>query len=479
MSGTDSIVINVRERPLSSDINNLQSLTARTLMNLMRSLGGAKFFGVPGVELPINSYPAGLVPSIAPSGVDIQIGPGILLQDSLTLSPVPTTLDSQFRFGSNSASSVVLMPSPVVETFYLIEAQVAPVVVDTASRDILDPGTGNFVPTLVTKEIDYQVQFQLLTGGADAPAPSGGDWVPLCIVRRPAGGGPIVATDIIDVRTITDHGGPRPNAPLLRRCTVRSGSFPGAANNQHEVRAEIDGPFGVRKRDDLITFTDFGDASVLSPATVFAADTWFYAYLCGWSAGLLNPSPAATALRQTVGVFVVSDVAPDAFRRNSAPITLPSPYNLTTAPATTAYCVGAFRRNLLNTGFVTTNIYEDAAVMTNLRVQQNVSGAGVPAFNSTVNLAGFYPVGARSVRVSIQTDAGGLAGALVNTGYDLFISAVTATTYRKESLGLFDAIELDLPVASLGDQYDMLLSFNPVGATGTITLIVDVIGWNW
>ncbi|NBX24422.1 MAG: hypothetical protein EBR52_10080, partial [Microbacteriaceae bacterium] len=117
MATNDNIVINVRERPLSSDINNAQSLVARTLMNLARGLGASKFVGVPGLEIPLNSYPAGLIPS--PLGADVQIGPGILLQDSATLPPVPTTLDSPFRIGTNLTPTTVTMPSPGVDTFYL------------------------------------------------------------------------------------------------------------------------------------------------------------------------------------------------------------------------------------------------------------------------------------------------------------------------------------------------------------------------
>ena len=482
MSGNDSIVINVRERPLSSDINNLQSLAARTLMNLMRGLGGAKFLGVPGLELPVNSYPAGLIPGIAPSGVDIQIGPGILLQDSTTLAPAPTALDSTTRYGANPAPVVVLMPSPGVETFYLIEAQVTPVTVSTASRDILDPVSGNFVPTLVTKEVDYQVQFQLLTGGADAPVPTGGEWVPLCIVRRPAGGGAIVASDIIDVRKLSDFSGPRSPVPVMRRCTIRSNSLPDTPSNDHEINAEIDGPFGVRSYDDLIAFTDLGSASVLAPATAFAADTWYYAYLAGWSSFGISPSPAVSPLRQKTGVLVVSGVAPDRFRRNGAPIPLPPPYGTSPQPATTAYCIGAFRRNSANTGFLTSNIYEDAATITNISALVAALGVAAPSFTPTLNLAGFYPAAARSVRVLVEVETTAVVGAVAETdGYITTIVVSGAVTpYHTERVGFGKAsFQVDLPVASLGDLYDITFLVDPVGGTAAMIVRVDVIGWNW
>ena len=125
-------------------------------------------------------------------GNDVSVAAGVLLQDSATLTPVPGSLDSNYRVGINRVATIVAMPAPGGTTFYLIEGQVYELTTTTESRDILDPATGNFVPTNVPKQRERRVQFQVVAGGADAPAPSGGEWVPIAIVRRPGGGGAVV-----------------------------------------------------------------------------------------------------------------------------------------------------------------------------------------------------------------------------------------------------------------------------------------------
>lgn len=341
MSGIDNEVFNTLERAESADVNDLQSLTARFLSEMARYGLSSKPVANPLAEAVGPVVLGGLL--VTPNGNDVSVSLGVMGQQSATLVPVPGPLDSSYRLSRNVVAQTVVMPAPGATTFYLIEAQMVEVTTVNSLRDIWTPPAGPFVPTLVPKQRERQIVFQLLTGGAQAPAPSGGDWVPIAIVRRPAGGGPVAATDIVDVRPLY---APRLAAmvnPLRRFCRTSA-----VASNNVEFAFEYDGPEGRRA---AVGTADLTTATYLDPgAPALAANAIRYAYLAPWSS--LNLEPRLNASVAFEGVLVISNVVPTAGARNSGGLTLPAPYGTTPVPAFSAYYVATLVRDSTNTGWV-------------------------------------------------------------------------------------------------------------------------------
>lgn len=343
MAGIDNEVFNTLERAVSGDLNDEQSLVARFLSEMTRFGLSVKRVADPLAETPGPVVLGGLL--VTPNVNDVSVSAGVMGQQSATLAPVPGPLDSAYRLSRMSGATTVVMPAPGATTYYLIEAQMVEVTTVNALRDIYNPGTMTFAPALVPKQRERQIAFQLLTGGAQAPAPSGGDWVPIAIVRRPGGGGPVAASDIIDVRPLAD--GRRDPAPTMRRNVLDTMSV---AANFCAVDAEYGGAGGLRAFRTVPAGIDVTAATVLSPSTVLGSSTRFFLYLAPWSA--LSLAPRQFGSPQFEGVLVLSDVAPDAGGLNSALLDLPAPYGVAQAAIGSSYCVGTLVRNTTNTGWV-------------------------------------------------------------------------------------------------------------------------------
>lgn len=355
MSGTiDHVQYNTRERPLSTDQNDQQSLIARTLMEALRGLHSRSNLGAGGASPSTsirNVILAGL--EVVPSGTDVSIQPGALLQNSATLAPVPAALDSTYRMGRLTAASLVDMPDPVSNTYYLIEAQVRQQDTSSESRDVLNPSTGVFVATSVVKRRENDVIFQVVAGGASAPAPSGGDWVPLAVVLRPSGAPAVAITDIIDVRFMAADAMATPQEfgaepDLFQYAVVTAGSSPVAQSdtesanfNQIRVGARIPG-IGPAYFDVQGTFNWATSTSLHAAGLVVASqeDNWTFIYLCPWQ-GLLPVNAYGGAISSR-GILVFSSDAPDASGRNQATITLPAPWATGNVAVGDAVCVSAF-----------------------------------------------------------------------------------------------------------------------------------------
>jgi hypothetical protein len=345
MSGNDNLLMNNLERALSADINDLQSIQARAMAEMARYGWATKRVADPLAESPGPFVLGGLL--VSPSLNNVAVSQGVMGQISATLSPVPGTLDSTYRLSRLSSVATVVMPSPGTTTWYLLEAQMVQSVVTSAVRDIYNPGTQTFSPSLVPKVIEQGIQFQVVAGAAgQAPAPSGGNWVPIAIVRRPGGGGPVAATDITDVRPLL---APRFSAmvnPLRRLCRTSA-----SVSNDVEFAFELDGPGGRRA---AVGTADLTSVSYLDPgAPALAANAIRYVYLAPWS-GLAPRQNGSVAFE---GVLVVSNVAPTAGARNSAALTLPAPYGVASVATFAAYYAATLVRNSANTGWVpmTTN----------------------------------------------------------------------------------------------------------------------------
>jgi hypothetical protein len=181
----------------------------------------------------------------------------------------------------------------------------------------------------------------------------------------------VLTSHLIDVRPMWDQlqrGRDSLSSILAQqgdRLVITSHRPGGAASSSAIVDAEVFSQGTRRLWYARSGALDLSAAGVLSPATTLAASTWYYLYLCPWSALGLCPVDPRDGSATGKGVLVLSHVAPSSQgeNRNGGVLTLPAPYSTPTVAAGLGVLVGAFRRNSGNTGFIWTESQGDRVFM--------------------------------------------------------------------------------------------------------------------
>ena len=468
MSGADNIQITVRERPLSTDINDLQSMQARVLSELVRYWTRYRVQGVPFTESN-RRFAAGL--AVTDSGSDVLVGVGVLGQNSATLVPTPGPLDSSFRLARLDTPVTIPGEAPVSDAWYLLEAQMVQVTATTVSRDVLDGGSGTFVPQNVPKQILRSIQFQLVAGAASLPLPTGGDWVPLAGIKWPSGGGAPLA--IIDLRQLPDiDSDGTPLAGLIEQQRVETVSTTDIASDDVHVIARTRGPSGVLAGISNGAI-DITDALYLEPGTVLSSGSFYYLYLASWSNQLIRPQAAQPPLGLFQGVLVLSATPPVAGTLTpSAAVTLPAPYAAWTVTSA-AVCVGALRRE--TTGWRVSAEDRGQGMLTPLQVAA-AAPAAVASVTQNVDLSSYVPAHARIARLRLRVQVSAITGSPLGATVQIGITSAVTPLDDTLRMGLVDMIEFDWPIRTLGSLLTYVYTLLPV-ATGTINHQLTVVGW--
>lgn len=363
MASSDNVNIVTRERPASSDINNLQSMIQRNILEIFQYGMATNVAGAPSSSSPANIVLGGL--EVIPNGNDVSVQPGALMMYSASLSPTPGALDSSYRLGVKRIATTVVMPSPVSTSYVVVEARVVNVVTSAENRDVFDAVTGQYNATLVNKLQERQLEYQATAVGVGTiPAYTGGDWIPIAIVRRPGGGGAVANSDIYDVRQLFSErvagGGFTKVAAKKRRIksVYQTASVNSGAASEDVVIWNMEGyaTNGVK-----LSFPDNGQVTLNMAATAIkedslslSANTWYYMYLCPFRGGTIRNALGTLSVDGNC-LLVLSAVTPDISNgdTNDAAITPAAPFNTSPAiPAGTAVLVGALRRNSTNNGWV-------------------------------------------------------------------------------------------------------------------------------
>lgn len=446
MTGFSSEVINTRERPLSSDINDLQSLISRDVLDALQYLfspGAWIGGGSVSAEAPSHAVLGGL--TVSGDGNNVQVASGALLQYSSTIVPTPGTYDSRYRLGVLRAATTVTTPSPVSDTWYLLTARMKEVVVETVSRDILNATTGIFEATTVPKKRERQLEFRFEAGtSTNFPLPSDADWRVIAGVFRPAGGGAVSGAHLYDMRLLLQpksaySGGPGGNAKSwpgsLRRRSYSTGKFSSSGTQAATKFStfDVDGELLGQKiwlhghrgtLQELVAMTSATQDPSAQPSAA-AAGAWYYMYVTTF-AGVapvgqaFNWDDSGVVTRDfgrddARGVFVESTVAPvrsfdgaQGGMVNGGSLHLPAPFNAHVVLAGEAILVGAFRRSQAN-GFTPANA-DGPRVNLSLNFQASPGTLGDqliagyddswPAGDVTVAIpANSYPKSARTMQV--------------------------------------------------------------------------------
>jgi hypothetical protein len=355
----DKVLINVRERPLSTDIMLLQALEQRTEADY-RKYYHATQHGIGGSEFAAT-YPETLVGGLQLSVVDantLQVLAGFACQDSASLAPVPGANDSTYRIGLMKTPTNIDIPVPggVDFTWCILRAQVTEVTTVSEPRDIMNSFTGQFESVNVAKLKEWKLALSWQIGTVDAataPAPAA-DYIPLYLVSV-AFNGSVIAT-AVDLRPTAEKRMPagrrqnwdsQPISQILVRSTpgliqpiVEQLNVTEAITSQDSSGGNTGGLMMRMlprvSAQSPISFLDF-----VCPGSVVAAGSWLYAYMTPWYG--LAPSGYVSQY-DVSGIFCISSVPPrDGY--NSLSITPPGAWAGYTVIAGVAPCVAVMRRD--------------------------------------------------------------------------------------------------------------------------------------
>lgn len=483
MASTDSSIINTRERPLSTDIMNVQNMLGRTILDIWKFAIAESVLNAPGTPpgwSPVNVVLNGLVVSPGSTGT-VAISAGALIQNSPTLSPPLGALDSTYRIGINRDSVEVAIPTPPSTSYCLIEAQMVDVVTNTQSRDRFDIPTESFQAVSLTKLTQREVQFQVTTNPGSIPDFSGNDWVPIAAVKVDTSGS-YTSADIIDLRPMWSSRLGRDNERVTAAAApsgnprLGGGSFVlrNLANIELAIAAYTEDGARMWASGELATT----DTAFQEGGLAYLASTWYYVYLSPFR-GSLPVNAQGIGGR---GVVVISANAP-ANGTNSAPLTLPAPFDLGTVPIGAATCIAAIRRNGGNTGFVATQSSDGhtflmqgsnaiPAVLLGVSLGPTLSTA-----NDVVPAAGSTPTCAKATLVTMRYNGGdssptqkimgfGPAGGGATAAYGVRIVYDDVNTY----------VTAEIPVEQFqSDSFSVVFTTTP-DAASTIS-VIGYYGW--
>lgn len=172
----DREVINLRERPLSSDIDFGSSYGDQALREVLRNLFMANVNTFSGVQSPSEGFIGSgfrvnqtAVPSMAvriaaglgwidnAADVPANIGGVVGVNDLCPLKPLSLTADE----------IIAVPPSdPVNDRIDIVQVRVDRRLQDPSTRDILNPGTGIFAPGVVNKTLSFNLNGRSSVNGA-------------------------------------------------------------------------------------------------------------------------------------------------------------------------------------------------------------------------------------------------------------------------------------------------------------------------
>ncbi len=216
-SGQKTLVMNTRERALSTDINRLQAFAARDRAQLARFFFNDQrqsYLLTPGLS---KQYVGGETPLVGdvygglmvdPQTTSLLITPGEL--GCLFPDPDITTDDSPYMLiddpGVQVAGLLTFTATGGGGTRVdLVECRPISTILESDSRDIFNPATGLFSPSSVTKVQVFRLQYRLRLGtpGAGMPALAAG-WLPLAVAVVTNASADFTTVDFWDVRPLVE-----------------------------------------------------------------------------------------------------------------------------------------------------------------------------------------------------------------------------------------------------------------------------------
>lgn len=251
-TGRRSLRQNTRERLISSDFNRMQTFIGTDANDalrgqMLRPVDDAGFVGVtfavpgpPSFAIDVTTVTAplyggvidGLMVVVPAAAVSLLVTPGeVLLIDPDgqpgSSNPNPPNPDDPICKYVNApgipvVGTLVWTPNAGPGTRVdVVECQRTDIVQETDNRDVFNPSTGLFSPTMVTKVTDGNLTYRVRLGapGGGLPAPALG-WFPLAVLSTPAGAPNLDTVSVWDVRRLLSDKA-KPFAIRMTNTTVQ------------------------------------------------------------------------------------------------------------------------------------------------------------------------------------------------------------------------------------------------------------------
>lgn len=179
----DRLVINPRERPLSSDINQAESVLDRSMRQLLDGLFSVRTSNTDDTARssgPVSGFLGDgfKVDYVSASQVSLRPGTGFIVDATAQDANIDGVagLDDLARYkpvylsATQTISGIPAAPAAPNKRVDIIEVRMNRVLGDLSSRDVLNPSTGVFAPGSVYKSMGYALDSNV--GIVSAPADS-------------------------------------------------------------------------------------------------------------------------------------------------------------------------------------------------------------------------------------------------------------------------------------------------------------------
>jgi hypothetical protein len=372
-SGFKELLFNLDERLMSPDHNRAQKFKGNDIAEMMRLMmnvstatddvdAGGVTTEYSVVESPLRAEIVnGFLVRPAVGSLSLAVDDGVMF----ALAPDSAADDSNYKYVRDpgvAAGGLLMTANASGSTRVdVIECQPTPINLESATRDVYNPATGLFAPTLLTKAVGDNMTYRVRMGTAGSGWPgTASGWHPLCVAVVPTSttvNDTITFWDVrrlINDRAFADHNMSQ-TMPVVRKAQayVDAISSAGQAHLAGFIEAEhkgrrIGGNMLRGSPGTDLAYVDLKDAanqeqSFATPANGFA---WIYiAFLFGlprWarytdfgSGARLPRSPRGIPILSTTGPkHLVGDV-------NSSGIVIPTAWGFGAGQLTTAaFCVG-------------------------------------------------------------------------------------------------------------------------------------------
>jgi hypothetical protein len=420
MALLDKVPFVLNEQYKSEDLNTLQDVGAAWTDDAAAFPTATRVTSTPAAAIPADElYPVvlgGL--NASPSGGNVSIAAGVAVVPDLGADPNRPI--SQEVLARNAVATVVVLPSPVTDTWYLITAAAVETSDAAVPRNRWVPANNAWespVPSIV-KRTRMALAFTVAAGSA-TQIPTSVSRMPICAVFRPAGGGAVTTSQIVDLRPFAD-GGPKTPAVVLQRNLWRTNLFAASGSTLLAISSRVLGPDGTTMWVEEAGLDPIG-AAIKDPSSgAAAAGQWWYLYLCPLPVGgstRVFPRHAQAGLAGQQGILVLSRAAPNG-RTNVATVNLPAPFNNFPCAAGKAACIGALKRDSANTGWLGQACIGDLVrVAATTKTVAPVGTATIMTPGGDVDATDVVPLNARACSYKVQMTNIDLAGGAMDAAY--------------------------------------------------------------
>jgi len=358
------MLINPRERALSSDINRLQAFIDAEIQNaylyLLQAGNAPDFLGMlDAVPTSLTSPPAttiygGLLAVPEPTTFSFLVTPGIasVYFPDAVINPD----DSQYKFiddpGVLTSGTLVVGPNagPGIR-IDVLEFTVVDTVIETDNRDIFDPSTGLFAAVTVDKVIKKTLSYRIRAGVAGAGFPGlAAGYTPICVISVPVAAASLDNCEMWDVRPLAQDRvyGPGKTSRLFHHLnqsvvgldTVSAAPARFMKGSLQAESSDIYRGGGKLRVGAYNAGTSYptnslnvSDTANYEPGFAPVANTLHFLYVITSAFGLPRWSkysgpPGARIPVEPNGIFVFSSKTPNAYSGANATLIIPAVYGL-------------------------------------------------------------------------------------------------------------------------------------------------------